>query len=360
MKKIYFENLDRWRFLAALAVISSHYVTVFDESDPALNQFLRIILTMDGSGAEVGVSFFFVLSGFLITWLLLQEKTDTGRLAIGKFYMRRILRIWPLYFLSVAIGFVLVPAVLGSTYQEIANWKWYALFLANWDQILHWKNQFPNPLLGVHWSVAVEEQFYLIWPWLLFFNTRRFPLFAGLIAIVSITFEWKYSFPTHTISCLHDLAIGGITGYLCFWNKERIVRILNRIRVQEIILVYLIGTLLVISKFQLSVHVPVSTYILRTFHALFFAFIIVDQSFNTRDILKWLPWWFLYLGKISYGLYLLHPIALFMAYTFLPDPWRTFWLQFPLVIIFSIVLSTLSYHFFEMHFLKLKKNFNDP
>jgi peptidoglycan/LPS O-acetylase OafA/YrhL len=122
-------------------------------------------------------------------------------------------------------------------------------------------------------------------------------------------------------------------------------------------LLYILGAVLVISRFQLSNHVPVYQHIFRTLHALFFAFIILDQSFNKRDILKWLPTWFSYLGQISYGLYLLHPIALFLIYLFLPASLRIFWIQFPLVVVLTIVLSALSYHFFESNFLRLKQKF---
>jgi len=357
MKNAYFEKLDRWRFLAALAVVGSHYVTVFGETDQSLTQFVRIVLTLDGSGAEVGVSFFFVLSGFLITWLLQEEKTRTGDLAIGKFYVRRVLRIWPLYFLSVLIGFLLVPLVLGPTYHEIADWQWYALFLANFDQIFHWKDAFPNPLLGVHWSVAVEEQFYLICPWLLLVKGKRFPLLILLVIITSLIFESIYRLPTHTISCLHDLAIGCATAYFCFWNKDRIVRMLDRLTPGLILLFYTVGGVLIISRSQLVDLIPLYRHVYRSLHALFFALIILDQSFNRRDVLNWLPSWFSYLGRISYGLYLLHPIALFVTNSFMPDTWRIFWIQFPLVMMFSIVLSILSYHAFESYFLKLKQRF---
>ena len=359
MEKVFFNNLQRWRFFAALAVISSHYVTVFSERDPALNKFLRLVLTIDGSGAEMGVNFFFVLSGFLITWLLLQEKNETGRIMIGNFYMRRILRIWPLYLLSVFLGFILVPLIVGPSYNEVANWKWYVAFLANFDQIYHWKNiTFPNPLLGVHWSIAVEEHFYLFWPWLILFTSKRFPVIASIIVVLSLAFGWISRLPTHTISCFHDLAIGGIAAYLCFWKKNKIELLFNSIDRRVIAVVFIMGTVLIAGRFQLSLHFSIYEYLYRTIHAVFFAFIIVEQCFNQRNILSWLPSkLFSYLGKISYGLYLLHPISLLIVLYYFPEPLAIFWFQFPAVIIFSILLSMLSFHSFESYFLRFKQAF---
>src|SRR5205085_9627779 len=113
-----------------------------------------------GNG-NLGVNFFFVLSGFLITYLLIEEKKLTGKIHIGNFWIRRILRIWPLYFACVFIGFVLFPFakhMAGGTSAETADPWYYLAFINNFDYI---KKGLPDsPGLGVLWSVAIEEQFY--------------------------------------------------------------------------------------------------------------------------------------------------------------------------------------------------------
>lgn len=357
MTKLYFNKIDRWRFFAAFAVICAHYVTVFSDRDPSLNKYLRIILTLDGSGAEAGVNFFFVLSGFLITYLLLQEKQQSGKVSIGNFYMRRVLRIWPLYYVSIIIGFLLVPSVIGPSYAEAADWRWYAAFLVNFDQIYNWKDSFPNPVLGVHWSVAVEEQFYLFWPWLVFLTSKRFPWIAFFIIVLAFIFEIIFHLPSHTISSFHDLAIGGVVSWYCFNNRTRVEHFFTATDVRIVKMIYVLGALMVVARYQLSIHISFYEYLDRTANACFFSFIIVEQSFSKRDIFYWLPSFLTYLGKISYGLYLLHPIALFLVFWFLPVSMQFFWFQFPIVLISTLVFSVLSYHLFEVHFMRLKQKF---
>ena len=113
------------------------------------------------------VSFFFVLSGFLITYIILEEKETTGKLNLSSFFIRRILRIWPLYYLMVAIAF-LTPYLLSrfnisySNEGYSPNWLWTILFLENYKMII--TDSFPNVSpLRVMWSLCVEEHFYIVW-----------------------------------------------------------------------------------------------------------------------------------------------------------------------------------------------------
>ena len=105
-KHIYFSGLNGLRFFAALAVIITHIELIKEQMEfPGLHSKNKIVFELGG----LGVVFFFVLSGFLITYLLLKEKEQTGTINVKKFYLRRILRIWPLYFLIVALGFFVLP-----------------------------------------------------------------------------------------------------------------------------------------------------------------------------------------------------------------------------------------------------------
>ncbi|MFN8890382.1 MAG: acyltransferase family protein, partial [Cyclobacteriaceae bacterium] len=97
-ERVYFENLDALRLLAALAVMGEHITRNFYFPDDSIKKYFIIAISLDGSGGEWGVSFFFVLSGFLITHLLLEEAKQEGSIQLSIFYARRILRIWPLYF----------------------------------------------------------------------------------------------------------------------------------------------------------------------------------------------------------------------------------------------------------------------
>src|SRR5690606_19639921 len=128
----------------------------------AIYGFVKGFLFKNG---VLGVNFFFVLSGFLITYLLLVEKDRFKNINIGNFYVRRVLRIWPLFYFCVLFGFVAFPILkeaLGEVPDEPARLPFYLAFLSNFDVVY---NASPDAsVLGILWSVSIEEQFYLVWP----------------------------------------------------------------------------------------------------------------------------------------------------------------------------------------------------
>lgn len=356
--RAYFKNLDGLRFLAALLVICAHYVTVIGDQ-LNLSKWSRILLTLDGAGAEVGVNFFFVLSGFLITYLILTDAGETDFTFVKKFYIRRALRIWPLYYLSVAIGFFVYPWLVASPqYVEAASGWMYAFFLANLDQIYFWNSPTqPNILLGVHWSVAVEEQFYLLWPWLFVLFRKGFIWICLCIWIVALAFQAYTGMPSHTISSFQDLALGGVLAYTCVTHREKIFKFFQKIRKPVLLGVYAAGFILLIAKFQLSIHFGFYETIYRPVNAMIFCWVILDQGFNSRSVLpiSKIPG-ITYLGRISYGLYLLHPLALLISKTFLVGVLNS-GLIFPIMLLLSVGLASLSYHTYESFFLRLKPRF---
>jgi peptidoglycan/LPS O-acetylase OafA/YrhL len=145
--------LDGLRGVAILLVALSHFAIVFSPALPA-ERIIRTVLSFGWCGVDL----FFVLSGFLITGILLETRHSEGYFL--KFYMRRVLRIFPLYFAFLGFVFLLVPAVLKPNPVAGVTAAWYLSYLQNWK---------PNygasdPFLGHFWSLAVEEQFYLVWP----------------------------------------------------------------------------------------------------------------------------------------------------------------------------------------------------
>lgn len=357
--KIYFRNFDGLRFFAALAVICAHYAIVFGDH-PDMGKWTWIIFTLDNSGAEAGVNFFFVLSGVLITYLILADSGSKTVAFIPKFYLRRVLRIWPLYYLTVAIGFWIYPLITDvPNYVEVASGLMYGLFLANLDQICCWHaTPHPNLLLGVHWSVAVEEQFYLVWPWIILLARRRFVALGLVLVVGAWLFQNATKLPTHTISCFHDLTIGGLTAYFCFHYPATLQRFFSRWSSRSLWLVaYSAGLLFIVARYQLTMHFPFYALFYRTAHALIFAAIIIDQGFNNHSPLQMsrIPL-ISYFGKISYGLYLLHPIALLLVGLASPSGMPPY-LGLLVVIIVTILISMASYHFFESFFLKLKAKY---
>ena len=120
------------------------------------------------SGAA-GVDLFFALSAFLITSILLREREETGGISLRRFYLRRVLRIWPLYFLLIALGVVLAHTMATQSlpWYYVAG---YLLFAGNWVHAVFGR---PESICSPLWTVSIEEQFYLIWPLLMKMLTRR-------------------------------------------------------------------------------------------------------------------------------------------------------------------------------------------
>ena len=136
-KMIYFQNLDGLRFFCFLTVFFYHgfHTESAAVKDSGLYQFFKWGIAENGF---LGVNFFFVLSGFLITYLLIKEKELNGKINIIHFWFRRILRIWPLYFICVFVGFGLFPfakTMMGGVSTESANIWYYLTFTNNFDFI---------------------------------------------------------------------------------------------------------------------------------------------------------------------------------------------------------------------------------
>ncbi|MGZ8561212.1 MAG: acyltransferase family protein, partial [Flavisolibacter sp.] len=225
-EKLFFPNLDALRFFSFLGVFLYHsYKVVFNYLENSHPEFYQMTAFLFQNG-NLGVNFFFVLSGFLITFLLLKEKKKSGDIHLRNFYIRRILRIWPLFYLCVFTGFVIFPffkSMAGATPSETANLLYYLLFINNFDFIHHWP-QVPDALiLVVLWSVAVEEQFYLAWPVIVkLVKNILLPLAFALVIIASLIFRYFHSSNTdedygiryfHTLSVIGDMAIGGLLAY---------------------------------------------------------------------------------------------------------------------------------------------------
>ena len=159
--KVYFKNLDFLRFISFISVFLFHS---FHTEISAIKKSSVYVLVNDlFIHGDLGVNFFFVLSGFLITYLLLVEENKLNSINVKAFYTRRILRIWPLYYSIVLFGFIVFPflkTLLGQIPNETANPIYFITFLSNYNNII---NGLPDAsMLGVLWSVSIEEQFYFL------------------------------------------------------------------------------------------------------------------------------------------------------------------------------------------------------
>lgn len=370
-----FINLDSLRFFAFLAVFFSHCISYFSYSFP--NKYLELLHKHFFINGNLGVNFFFVLSGFLISWLLFIEKEKTGTLDIKAFYMRRILRIWPVYFVVVLIGFLAAAFLNFSSFSQsffhltsgIDQIFYYLFFLGNFDLIVNGPTNF---ILSVLWSVSIEEQFYLVWPIFFYFlsqkNLRNLCLFLIFASFIFRYFNSDVKSYLSSFSVMSDLAIGSLIAYLCLYNQQFISWISN-ISKNKIIFFYSVLILFiplhgfshVFGNLFFSFYYPFEAIMF----SFLFAFVIVEQNFSKNSFCKFGN--FLLLskyGKISYGLYsyhmLLFPIAFYFTESavFTNNLFGQYILRILISLSFTMLISKLSYLYFESYFLKFKSKFS--
>jgi len=362
--RVHFENLDALRFFAAISVVLFHFFRDVNADYPALNSYdiFKGVMVIANKGG-LGVNFFFVLSGFLITYLIMHEHKHRGHFNLWKFLIRRTLRIWPLYFIIFFIGFALFPWIIPG-YSTSHDPMYFAFFLANFDEIWNGANDSIG-FLTSPWSVAVEEQFYLFWGIGLFILSRmKFlkPEYLILIMyVVSFYFRWYYlqdhrMIFYHTLSVGQDILMGAIIGLLLF-RENRFFDKLKTIPKIWVILIYLGGFLMCVAKNKIF---SGDFMIMERFAlSLFFAFIILDQVRGEHSFFKFgSVKMFNYFGKISYGIYMYHLVIMYLVLKGIEQVEHGgYWLipTYLFVSLFFILLvSGLSYRFIEAKFLNLK------
>jgi peptidoglycan/LPS O-acetylase OafA/YrhL len=370
-KKEYFANLDALRVIAFGMVFCLHSRLGETLGILSTHSIYRRVLGLITDGG-LGVSFFFVLSGFLITYLLLGEVQRTGRIHLGNFYMRRSLRIWPLYFAVVIFGFFIYPWLksLIGIHTEIANQLIYQLtFLSNFDLLYmahHALEGKSVAMLNITWSVAIEEQFYLIWPLLFILTPSRYYQYIFYTTIVvSLVFRYMHDGDTayfHTLSVSSDLAMGGLAAWHVR-NSPLFVNSLQRMPQGLIIMVYIMGGLALLYRDNLYSTEAFPVWA-RLVHSIFFAFVVLEQSFALKSPFKFSSFRYLSrLGKYTYGLYLLHPIAIQFSDLVLRALHISIESLFGgllyagIALGIALVMSFVSYRYFEAYFINLKHRF---
>jgi peptidoglycan/LPS O-acetylase OafA/YrhL len=362
IKNIYLPNLNGLRFIAAMFVFICHVEGVKNNFNIPNNAYAPFFDTI----GKLGVVLFFVLSGLLITYLLLNEEKQGQTISVKKFYIRRILRIWPLYFLIVAFALFVAPrmdffhldncesALSSSTTLPIS--LLFLFFLPN--GVISYFGVVPYAVQT--WSIGVEEQFYLTWPLLVKKIKNRAVLFpavfivynvikVALIAlqhkspVFKILLQFWYYF---NIDCM---ALGAMAAYIVFYKKHKIQRVLFHPVTQVITLALLVVLIGFGHQFR---------YMHFEIYGILFTTVVINLAFNPKTLLKLENPVFNYFGKISYGIYMYHFIALtitirILQYLNFINNFAIYTLGF----IITISLSALSYHFFESWFLKIKRRF---
>ncbi len=365
--KRYFNNLDATRFYSFLHIFTNHII--FSNSPLILNSTLYLFVKNYIARGFFGIDYFFVLSSFLITWIIFEEQKRSGSFNILYFAIRRCLRLWPLYFLVVIAGFIAVYVVapyFGRESAALPPFYNFLFFTLNFYII----NQGDNFLffLVFFWSIAIEEQFYLCWALLLKFFKKYFLFFCFLLLLSSLLFRYFHlnderSLVYHTVSLFGNFSVGALLAYFCF-HPSRALEYFKKLPRSIIALVYLVFILNVI--FYNSWYNFTYTIVFeRLIFALFFAFIIFEQEFCEHSFFKLGKVKFInYLGNISFGLYCFHGIAITILITLsekfpqLCDTNTEVYIVNPIVIMaITIVLSIVSYEYFEKNMLNLKNKF---
>ncbi len=365
--KVFFPNLDGLRFFCFLSVFFFHSFgsQKIDMQQNEVYIFIKQHLFRNGM---LGVNFFFVLSGFLITFLLLVEKQNFKKIKIGNFYLRRILRIWPLFYFCVVFGFFIFPQIkqaFGEVPNEPARLAYYVTFLSNFDIVY---NTFPDSsVLGVLWSVSIEEQFYLFWPLVIAFVPKRWlPVTLLLLIIASFIFRMEHAGDRrvqiqHTFSCISDLMVGGIFAYLSMYSKKFVEMIRTAPRRTWVVL-YISVAVLYFFSFEIFKSNAILIALERLVISLSFALVIVEQCYAEHSLFKMSTYKTISkLGKYTFGLYCLHSIGGLIANRGLGllgvnNNYFGILVIEPIVSLsISIIMAIISYHFYELPFLRLKE-----
>lgn len=354
----FYQQLEGLRGMAILLVLISHFLII--------KHFPQFIFLELGAW---GVNIFFVLSGFLITEILLSEIYDKKKpLTILKnFFAKRVLRIFPIYYLSVLI---LAICKVNNTQDILPYTLTYTYNIGTL-----WFNIDSGIFMHI-WSLCVEEQFYILWPLalliipvlrhhylilLLIFSAILLRL-VFFIKVESYASAFNHSF---TVCCFDALGAGALLAYLKLNQLEKLQKILNHIYVPVI---------LVLLFFALNYWQGESSWFYQVLGRFFFSVtgfylvglgaLSIQTYFGVILNFKWLK----YLGKISYGVYLYHWILYFLLQEWFFTIWKEAELpgklrynpyvgSFFFFTTLTIAISVISFYCFERPILKLKKYF---
>ena len=335
-------QLDAVRGIAILVVLAHN-----------LHGFSSPPLSLISNYGWMGVDLFFVLSGFLITGILLDAKSSEGY--FRNFYARRCLRIWPLYYSVLVLMFVILPLVRPQDavelFQRSSPWWSYPLFLQNF---LVGAPALAVGPLGVSWSLAVEELFYLVWPLCVrFLTSGRLQFLAWTVLLLSpgvrllfLTRHWIiYSNP---FCRLDGMMAGALLAILVRQSGFEPGRLLKPAWIVFVVAAPLAVTTAAYQTMWLAFSMAVVASVSFVYVALFSSNTWF-RAFLTNRFLT-------FTGTISYGLYLLHKIpddAFKRLHLKDAHPMAAFWL----VVAASYLLAIVSWNLLEKPFLKLKRFF---
>ena len=330
----FFGSLDGLRALSILAVIWHHCGWQKVPGEWAIA----------GTG-YLGVHLFFVISGFLITTLLLREKEDTGRISLRDFYIRRTLRIFPLYY--TVIGLYVVTVFLfetnpGDAREFFGNLPFFLTYTSNWFVQLE-----GRVIFYFAWSLAAEEQFYLVWPTVeKLLGVFAVPAVIGALllarTIVQETAPDAGLWATILIS-IPPAILGGVM-------LAHVLHVPRTYAIAERVLGFRFSGPIFLAGLIAAMGLLAPKWMIWTLMTLVVGSAVVHER-NGLPFLRWRP--LVYVGTISYGMYLFHLLCWNAVKRVVP--WDVLWL--PATLALTIAVAGLSFRYYESRFLALKKRF---
>jgi peptidoglycan/LPS O-acetylase OafA/YrhL len=351
--------LDGLRGVAVLAVMFYHLELLVPWLGPISH------------GGFLGVDIFFVLSGFLITSVLLKEQSKTGQINLKNFYMRRIFRLIPAYWVFLAVlflfgNYLLSPLAAKTIYDNYSyNFILAFLYLMNWNRASAETAVAGN--LNHTWSLSIEEQFYIFWSLVMYlaFSEKRSrkTIFFITIGSVAVVICWRigralngtpYDVMYYSTDTRIDALLIGCAASMIYMWKLVPASFFKTAYFNLLVFVMYIGAVWVFFNAS-SKDISLYTALLPLFTAstaIIILWLMTREKTPVHFLLenKFLGW----IGKISYGLYLWH----FLAYEFSKETFSSAEVQITAGIILAFAVSALSYYLVEQPFLKIKNRFS--
>ncbi|HXU25867.1 MAG TPA: acyltransferase [Bacteroidia bacterium] len=355
----YFKGMDVLRFICATGVIFHHAPLMLNEKGVATHAE-----TINHYSGEFFLDVFFIISGFLISMILMKEY-ESHTFSVKNFFMRRIIRIWPLYFLAVLVKILLIPINKSELPWELIKHNLlYALTFTINFQLL-----FDTVVKSytILWSICIEEHIYLILPFLLFLFKAKFKILTFFLLVVGLI-SWLY-FGNVTSSSGYRVSYFVSTSYFYYFGMGTLLACIKTgslpgINFEKTVFKPLVQIVVMFVFFGYVFngwgnHSEISTLIINGAFGLYIAWASTTEEFifNLKPNLS------RYIGNISYGMYITHIILINFTIKFFTKKHIAFseftwgWCLPIMATILCIGLSTLLYYYFEKPILKFKKKF---
>ena len=356
-QKYYYPQLNALRGIGIISVFLYHaYKPQFGTG------FLMKFASFCYENIYLSMDMFFALSAFIITHLAFIEIEKNGNFSFNNFMLRRIFRIWPIYFIILVIAYIAVKKIAFHYNIPITlpPAGWYVFFVSNF--YLEGHVFFLRQL----WTISVEEQFYIIWGLCLLTMNKRISLVIAIFSIISLIFNFYSAFGTnnvyyHSLTYLFDLMCGAYFAQLIH-KKTRIIKYISSPSFLKSIALYLFLPIFFLAYFFLNnmfsgTSKSILDVIMRIVFIIHQCIVFVDQMYNTNSFFNLSKRKFLiYVGKIAYGVYCFHGLILTAGFLVISklsiqiNPFLSALIMFGI----TLLVSTISYTFIEKPIINLK------